>query len=459
MVRLLKFVFPSLFVLLCTYLFAQDFSKDIIIDANYNLHGDTLRIKKGCHLIFRGGKIDNGVIIGNETRISIKQDTPAFGVNLTIDGKWRVKNVYDRWFEFDSRPTFVANRIIRNILALSNDATYCHIHFNEPRVYYYQLEYNGRPDVWNLVSYSIDKGKKNWDEIYFCEKFSSLRLFTIPSNTHLTINNTLKMLPTEVGAYFVFWEYDKKNIIVDGSGIIYGDCKRHIFLTDKKGNYTYSGEWGVIFRCFKCCNFQFRDLTISDAFGDAICFNGSRYTYEQNDRRAFGLKMENVTIQYARRNGLTVSATNVRIENCLFEGCGIDEIKGTAPRAAVDFETDDIDLYPETANVNVIMNKCVFKNNKHDVSSTNNNLPSYGRFATIIKNCNFTAPIRFNSTYWIRFVNCSIPEFTNWIDDISEKTPFMYIQFENCIIKSMPIVVKSELWHNSFVNCEILNVK
>ena len=455
-------------VQLCTCLFAQNVlsaktfgsSKVVIIESYCDLHGDTLKLQKGSRLVFKGGIIDNGVIIGNDTKVSVLQDKPAFGLNLTLGGRWNIKRVYDKWFEFNSDPTFVSNRIIRNILALSNDDTSCHIFFNEPRTYFYQLEYEGLPNIWDIVSYRKVNGKSEryWDEIYY-DKFSTLRIFTIPSNTHITINNTLKMLPTKAGAYFVFWEYDKENITVDGFGTIYGDSRCHQYFFNKEGDFTYSGEWGYIFKCIKCNNFNFRDITLSDAHGDALSFDSSRYLDEIGDRNSYGLKVNNVKIKYARRNGMSIAAKNVRIWNCLFEGCGIDEIHGTAPRAAIDFEPDDLFLFPEIGNVDVVMENCVFRNNKHDVSSTNNNLPTYGRYTTIIKDCSFTAPVRLNATYWIKFKKCTIPGFTNWINNISENTPFKNLMFEKCIIDSMPAVMKMESWHNIFVNCDVKNTK
>lgn len=430
-----------------------------IVNENYDLAGDTLNIPKGVRLVFKGGHIDNGVIIGNNTKLNVQQHVPAFGLNLTIAGRWFIKNVYDSWFDFNAEPKYVSNGIIKNILALSNDDTRCHIHFNEDRVYYFELPYKDRPDIWNMVSYRVVDGKsvRNYDEIYD-EKFSSLRIFTIPSNTHVTINNTLKMLPTRAGVYFVFWEYDKENITIDGTGAVYGECKEHSYFINKSGEYSYSGEWGMIFLFRKCRNIRFKDITISDAHGDCISFGGSRYPVEKGDRTGRNLSVNNVTISYARRNGISLGVTNGIIKNCHFEGCGIDEIFGTSPRAAIDFEPDLVNLYPEIGNRNVRMKKCTFINNKYDVSSTNNNLISYGKTATTITQCTFTAPIRFNATYWIRFKNCKIQSFTNWREEITEATPFKHITFVNCEIDNMPLVIKTPSWRNKFRNCVIHNI-
>ena len=60
------------------------------------------------------------------------------------------------------------------------------------------------------------------------------------------------------------------------------------------------------------------------------------------------------------------------------------------------------------------MKKCSFTNNKYDVSSSFNNLKNFGKVATRIEECEFTAPLRLNTTNWIEFSNCIIPDITNF---------------------------------------------
>lgn len=454
-------VFPCSFVMSKVVVFDKNTGKghgDIYVNRSLDLNGDTLFVPKGVRLVFEEGHIDNGTIVGEKSGLLVKQNVPAFGLNVKICGDWRVREIYDKWFDFDPDPDFVSNEIINNILSLSSDFYLNHIHFDEDRIYYFELRYTGRPDVWNAVSTTIKNGKaeKNYSDIFYSGDFSTLRIFSIPSNTHVTINNTLKMRPTDAGAYFVFWEYRKHNIVIDGKGSLLGECKEHVFFKNKSGNYSYSGEWGYLFRCFGCRNFTFKDITLSDAHGDAIGFAGTRVGNNAKSRIAKGLVVDNVKIKYARRNGISLGATNVVIKNCVFEGCGIDEIYGTAPKAAIDFETSLVKDFPEVGNRNVRMKNCVFKKNKHDISSTNNNIESFGRTATTIKNCVFTAPIRFNETYWIRFKDCYIKSFTNWQDNINKYTPFKHIEFKNCTIESMPSVIKSKSWYNRFVKCNII---
>lgn len=405
---------------------------DFIINKNYTLEGKTIRIPSGVKLVFSGGSINNGTLIGNGTEIQMEQKKPAFGLDIVVEGEWNVPEVRDGWFDFDSSPDFVSNQIIKNMLAFSNDLTECHIYFEEKRAYFFELPYKGRTDLGNLVSYEIVDGKKkrNYSDL-MNEEFAYLRIFTIPSNTHITINNSLRMLPTNQGAYFVFWEYGKENVLVDGSGTIAGDNAWHRYDSPLLGK-KYFGEWGHIFKCIRCKNFVFKDITLSDSFGDCIMYSGSMFQKEPNTRWASDLVMDNVKILRARRNGVAVGARNVRITNCHFEGCGTSSVKGTSPRSAIDFEPDKVREFPAIGNQNVLMGNCTFKNNHYDVASSVNNLPSYGKTATTIRNCHFTSTLKLSSTYWMRFENCFIPFVYNKNDDKSALRNCRFMEFVDC---------------------------
>ena len=429
---------------------------DFIINKNYTLEGKTIKIPSGVKLVFSGGSINNGTLIGNGTEIQMEQKKPAFGLDIVVDGEWNVPEVKDGWFDFESSPDFVSNRLINNLLSFSNDSTYCHIIFNEKRVYYFELPYKGRADLGNLVSFRMVDGqkKRNYSDLG-TDEFSYIRIFTIPSNTHMTVNSTLKMLPTSVGAYFVFWEYGKENITIDGTGVIAGDNDWHRFDQPFKGK-TYYGEWGHLFKCIRCSNFTFKDITLSDSFGDCIMYSGSHYAEEKNTRWASGLLVDNVKILRARRNGIAVGARNVVIKNCHFEGCGSKRVKGTSPRCAIDFEPDQVKKYPEIGNQNVLMENCTFKDNYFDLSSYQNNLNSYGKLATTIKNCVFQSKIRIQATYWMRFENCYIPFVFNTKDSRSVMLFSRHMEFDNCEFGEYDtsIVGTASKVFNKYTNCK-----
>ena len=182
---------------------------------NYSLAGATITIPQGKVLVFSGGSIDGGNIVGTGTSILMKQKRPAFGVNLVISGTWSVPEVHDGWFYFDNSAGFVSNQIIKNILALSNDETPCHIFFEEKRTYYFELPYKERKILGGMVSVRDVNGetKRNYSDFYE-ERFSFLRIFTIPSNTHLTVNNKLKMLQMFLLRYHNIFEERKIKAII-----------------------------------------------------------------------------------------------------------------------------------------------------------------------------------------------------------------------------------------------------
>ena len=403
-----------------------------IVKKSYSLLGKKIEVPNGLKLVFEGGSIDNGTLIGNNTVVEVNQKRPAFGLDIVITGTWNVPEVRDGWFDFNPSQDYVSNQIINNILSFSNDSTLCHIIFEEDRRYFFELPYKGRADIGDMISYRIVDGKKkrNYSEI-INDEYDFLRIFTIPSNTHMTVNNTLKMLPTGLGAYFVFWEYGKENITIDGTGTIAGDNDWHRYDSPFSGKKHY-GEWGHIFKCIRCDGFTFKDITLSDSFGDCIMYSGSRYPDEKNSRWASNLIIENVKIIRARRNGVAVGARDVIIRNCYFEDCGSKKVKGTSPRCAVDFEPDRIKTFPETGNQNVLMENCTFKDNYFDVSSYMNNLKDYGSIATTIKNCHFHSMIRIQATYWMRFENCYIPFVYNTKDSRSFILYSRHIEFVDC---------------------------
>ena len=421
----------------------------------YKLLNDTILLPKHFKLIFDGGTLGDGVIIGNESSIEVKSNGPILGLGITLKGTWNQKDVYDKWFVFDKDTSYISNSIIENILALTDDHHQTHIHFDADRVYRVELPYKGRADIAMKFKYVFEGSEKKIDysDVYD-DCFSFFRIFTIPSNTHLTINSRIELLPTNQGAYFMFWEYGKENITIDGKGTIAGDARSHIYTTPFIGK-TYYGEWGMLFNCFKCRNFVFRDITLTDAFGDCLLFQGAYRKSDKGNRYADGLIMDNVTIRYARRNGVAIGARNVHIKNCTFEYCGIDEIRGTRPRSAIDFEADGIKNYPEIGNENVLMEDCIFRNNFSDITACRNNLPNYGKTATIVKNCVVTSSVKMSSANWLTFENCIIPKFSQ-----STNTRLIYwncshLTFQNCSFGTIDreVLQMADKYKNSYKDC------
>lgn len=285
------------------------------VTKDLDLNHCVLTIPKGCTLQFDGGTISNGSLFGNFTKIIADSSTVIFGQQIHIEGSWDIADIYDEWFWFDTDPSYISNDTIKNILALSNDSINNTIHFDANRTYYFELPYKGktnlgddvRPNYWLLNTSDYD----------------FLRIFTgFTSNTHLIVNNTIQMLPTNQGAYFIFHIENKENITISGTGAINGDAKDHLY-TDPFAGTDYYGEWGHVLNFRSCNNVVVRDITIGYAFGDGIALGNA--AYNNNGVKEAGLATKNVTIDavkvlYARRNGISLGGNNYTITNVYFEG-------------------------------------------------------------------------------------------------------------------------------------------
>lgn len=418
---------------------------------DFDLNGATVNLPANSVLQFVGGSIKNGTLNGNNTVIEADSNAVIFD-SVVIEGTWNVEHIYDSWFAFNTSPSYVSNQIITNILALSNDDVYNTIHFDADRTYYFELPYKGkanlgddvRPNYWLLNTSDYD----------------FLRIFTgFTSNTHLIVNNTIQMLPTNQGAYFVFHIEGKSNIEISGTGTINADAKDHLY-TDPFAGTDYYGEWGHVFNFRSCDNIVIRDITVGYAFGDALAF--SNIAYNNNGVKAAGPATKNVLIDgvkvlYARRNGIALGGNNYTITNVYFEGCGSEAIRGTAPKAAIDFENDYTEIDPSGICTNVVMSNCKFKDNAYDVSSTIRwdlgEVPT-GQLVTI-NGCNFTAPLRLNKTRGLTFNDCHIVGISSHDNSISPWTVSEEWIFNNCNFDELNpyLVVSASDYKHQFNNC------
>lgn len=421
------------------------------VTKDLDLNHCVLTIPEGCTLQFDGGTISNGSLSGNFTKIITDSSTVIFGQQIHIEGSWDIADIYDEWFWFDTDPSYISNDTIKNILALSNDSINNTIHFDANRTYYFELPYKGRANLGDDVR--PDYWKLNTPDYDF------LRIFTgVTSNTHLIVNNTLQMLPTNQGAYFIFQIENKENITISGTGAINGDAKDHLY-TDPFAGTDYYGEWGQVLNFRSCNNVVVRDITIGYAFGDGIALSNA--AYNNNGVKEAGLATKNVTIDavkvlYARRNGISLGGNNYTITNVYFEGNGSDTIKGTAPMAAIDFENDYVDIEPSGLCTNVSMNNCKFKDNKYDVSSTiRDDLYEVPRGELVnISDCNFTSPLRLNRTNGLTFSNCHIVGITNVDNSIAAWYVSKDLVFNNCVFDELNpyLAISAEEQNKKFIN-------
>lgn len=417
---------------------------------DFDLNGATINLPANSVLQFVGGSIKNGTLNGNNTVIEADSNAVIFD-SVVIEGTWNVEHIYDSWFAFNTSPSYISNQIITNILALSNDDVYNTIHFDADRTYYFELPYKGRANLGD------DVRPNYW--LLNTPDYDFLRIFTgFTSNTHLIVNNTIQMLPTNQGAYFIFHIENKENITISGTGAINGDAKDHLY-TDPFAGTDYYGEWGHVLNFRSCNNVVVRDITIGYAFGDGIALGNA--AYNNNGVKEAGLATKNVTVDgvkvlYARRNGISLGGNNYSITNVYFEGNGSDTIRGTAPMAAIDFENDYVDIEPSGLCKNVSMSNCKFKDNKYDVSSTiRDDLYEVPRGELVnISDCNFTSPLRLNRTNGLTFSNCHIVGITNVDNSIAAWYVSKDLVFSNCIFDELNpyLAISAEEQNKKFIN-------
>lgn len=418
---------------------------------DFDLNGATINLPANSVLQFVGGSIKNGTLNGNNTVIEADSNAVIFD-SVVIEGTWNVEHIYDSWFAFNTSPSYISNQIITNILALSNDDVYNTIHFDADRTYYFELPYKGRANLGDDV-------RPNYWKLN-TEEYAFLRIFTgVTSNTHLIFNNTLQMIPTNQGAYFIFHIESKENIQISGTGTINADALNHKY-TDPFAGTLYYGEWGHIFNFRSCNNIVIKDVTLAYAFGDAIGLGNVGLNIDGNKGCLAATKnvtIDGVKVLYARRNGISLGGNNYSISNVYFEGCGSEAIRGTAPKAAIDFENDYTEIDPSGVCTNVVMSNCKFKDNAYDVSSTIRwdlgEVPT-GQLVTI-NGCNFTAPLRLNKTRGLTFNDCHIVGISSHDNSISPWTISEEWIFNNCNFDELNpyLVVSASDYKHQFNNC------
>lgn len=76
-----------------------DFPANSIIEIRYdfNLGGATITLPANVVLMFKGGKISNGTLVGNNTAINAPLAT-IFGTDVTFTGKYLCSDVFPEWF-------------------------------------------------------------------------------------------------------------------------------------------------------------------------------------------------------------------------------------------------------------------------------------------------------------------------------------------------------------------------
>lgn len=248
----------------------------ITIKEDWDLQGKTIVLPQMSELIFSGGTIKNGTLVGNNT--SIKGERESLFGNVTIKGTWIVPKVSTKMFK-----------------DLSYD--------------------NSLRDVFSLTSAEIDNEViiEPGQYLFSFHKNDESGII-VNSNTSVHLNGNLQLKPNSFPNYAVL-RTKGNNISIDGSGVIIGDKITHFGL---------DGEWGMGVYVDHSTNVKVEGITVKDCWGDCFYVAG----------RSKNIIIRDCSILGGRRQGISVtSAEGVTIHNC-----SIRNISGTAPQFGIDIE-------------------------------------------------------------------------------------------------------------------------
>lgn len=281
-----------------------------------DLKGETIMLPPNGTILFQGGILCNGTVVGNNTLI--KGDKTLLFRDVIIKGSFRNHSVYSEWFELkggkaDNKKVFDA------IMALAVG--------------------NTNTDVY------IQSGD------YYTSVGGPGNGISIPSNTHVHNESSIYALPSSLEKYNVITIKDVENVTFEGGRII-GDVGSHSGST---------GEWGYGISLTGARNSTIQDVHISRCWGDGINVQAlySDYQNKTTTGHCRNIIIKNVVCDSNRRQGMSIEGCiGISVSDSRFINTGI--IQSTLPTAGIDIEP----WFDTEVVKDVQINNCVFADNK-----------------------------------------------------------------------------------------------
>lgn len=276
-----------------------------VIKHDFDLMGRRIILPEDCELLFEGGSLNNGILIGNNTSVSY---SGSVFKGISIGGNWDVPVIHSSMF-VDA--TTCINRL-QDVIALSN------------------------PKVENIIN--IEKGNYTL-EVYEVGE----HLLPLNSNSTVVLDGTVNILGNSFPRYRVFSIFDANNVIVKGGGYIIGDKDVHTYTPEvldpesPRGRNT-SHEFGHGVEIGNSNNISITGISISKCIGDGVCIIGKDVVCKK-------LKIDN-----CRRQGIAVLG-----ERILIDSCYITNIWGVNHAGfGIDVEPDDHAYYVTISNCKIM---------------------------------------------------------------------------------------------------------
>lgn len=356
---------------------------EYFIQYDYDLDGATVTLPANASLVFMGGSIKNGTLIGNNTRIQAKKGVCIFN-GITIQGTWDVAEAYSSWFKMHKKGYKIKS-------VTENGTTIDGVSYATFRVEGYNadstIDYVAAPssvagtfdassyaqydDTASLQSLLDIRAKKTvveegiyiikGDTNYYNNRYSGLYIDG-HKNSELVIDGWIKVYPNDRISFFALDVIGCDTFKISGKGGIHGDLLDH---TGANPSSSFTSEWGMNIAVANTRNLVVENITTAYAWGDCIYshwLSNARpsMVVQGNDLQKFHT-YKNVNIVYGGRTGYACElADNVVFDGCYFYGTG--RVRGKATNSAVDIEPFNYADTPQRYVMNYEFKNNVFKN-------------------------------------------------------------------------------------------------
>ena len=265
----------------------------------------SITIPPGCILKFEGGSINNGLLVGNNTRVDSRR-RKIFGDNLLLSGTWDAQEAYPEWFGAKG------NAKIDNTIAFQNVINFFPLIVLRPETYVCNSEVfvgSNRTIIGNNTRIRCkDEGHNQ---------------FVVNGNKTsfkgITFENVAKGYPK--------YGYDNggvnsTNLVYKSNieGITIGDCT---FKNAICGIYVHSAckdivIKGCVFDGFKSLPNNHASTTTQCAGGYGICLDADNSDLQDIDN-IYSVTISNCTFRNIQRHCLYIQCVyNINVEQCYF---------------------------------------------------------------------------------------------------------------------------------------------
>ena len=272
-----------------------------VIKYDFDLNGGKVTLPLGCVLKFDGGRIRNGILIGNHTRI-IAQKKAIFD-SVSIEGTWDVPEVTSDWFVCEKD-----NDLVQAFNLLSDE-------------------------IPNTITVE-NRDKDYWVDCQTGGSFlNPVGILNIKSNTKCILNGTIRQRGHHSNHIHLILLDSVENVVLEGSGTIHGEKVLHDYtnvvpiLPSDEDYKKNTQENNHIINVLKSKNVHINGLTLKDATGDGIDVLNYDKIVDNH------IVIENFTIDNCGRQGISAEGVNIEIKHGV-----INKVDRTMPMSGVDIE-------------------------------------------------------------------------------------------------------------------------